>query len=301
VVSNTLEGRKLHKIAIQAFGLLGIPLNAKDSDFGHVVRHLGFIINTQLLTVSIPQDKRNAILDLLASVVSKSQVTMKLYHLLIGKLIWASQVMPPARAYLSNFLALLRIAQQRRFRVVNLVACHLHDLAWFQRTLVQWDGVYLFDNRDWELSNNNVFAGDATPLFGGGVYTSTLHYSFYAFCPSCIHVHNMDSQSLEMANFLISILSIGHHASHRRILWLTDNQANVWNFAKGRSDDTFVSDCIRDIMSYAIIRQIDIRLFHCPRSSPLITPADDLSRGFHDKFESSHPSHKFVPPIVPLH
>lgn len=299
VVSNTMEGRRLRDIAIKVFSLLGIPLNPKDSDLGQVVRHLGFLINTVSLTVTIPQDKREILLVLLANASSQTQIPLKGYHSLVGKLVWASQIMPPARAYLSRLLALLRTAQQRHCKMVYILAGHRHDLLWFQRTLTQWDGVYIFDNLHWDNECLDTFAGDATPLWGGGVYTSTLHFSFYSFCPACIAAGGLDSQSLEMANTLISVLTLGQHAFTRRIMWLTDNQANVWTFAKGRADNTFITDCIRDILSYAIIRQIDIRLLHCPRTSSIIRPADDLSRGFQQKFLDGHPSHRFAIPIVP--
>jgi hypothetical protein len=175
--------------------------------------------------------------------------------------------------------------------VVFLRSRHRHDLSWFQRTLIQWDGVHLFDNHYWNEQRVDTFAGDASPLFGGGFYSSTRHFSLYAFCPACIAHANLDSQSLEIANTLISILTLGHHAYTRRIMWLTDNQANVWSFAKGRADNDFVSDCIRDILQYSIIKQIDIRLLHCPRDSTFIKPADDLSRGFRLKFSEAHPDH----------
>lgn len=297
VVSDTPHGRGLREIALNVFNILGIPLNAKDSDFGHEVRHLGFIINTLLFTVTIPLDKREVILSLLAEVVAATSIPIKKFHSLVGKLVWASQVMPPARSYLSNLLALLRVSQQKHYRNVHLNARHRHDIAWFQRTLVQWDGVYMFDNLNWGLRHNETFVGDACPE-GGGFHTSTSHYSFYQFCPNCILEANLDSQSLEMANFMISILTLGHHAFSRRLMWITDNQANVWSFAKGRSDCDFVSDCIRDVISYSVIRQIDIRLLHCARDS--ISAADDLSRGLEAKFLSLYTEHKFAIPIVPV-
>ena len=55
---NAIQGRARHRLILDILHHLGIPLNASDSHLGQRVPHLGFILVSTLMTVSIPEPRR---------------------------------------------------------------------------------------------------------------------------------------------------------------------------------------------------------------------------------------------------
>lgn len=60
-VPNSPYGIELRDRMLFVLSSLGVPLNAKDSFFGTRIQHLGFIFDSETLTVEIPLDRCNLI------------------------------------------------------------------------------------------------------------------------------------------------------------------------------------------------------------------------------------------------
>jgi hypothetical protein len=302
VVANTPIGRASHKLILDILCHLGIPLNASDSHLGQRVPHLGFMLDSVLMTVSIPTARRQKLISILNAATDRTSIPRSLLESVVGKLLWACQVMPAARIYLPRLLSLARKARSESLRYVHLAPVHRHDLNWFARTILQWDGFHMFAEEPWQQNEFSVIIGDACPI-GGGCFTES-GFCAVTWCEQCTKDDKTDSQSLEIANSLIGISTFGRHVScASRLACLTDNAANVSSFARGRTAETnnghraFVTDCIRDIVQYSIVSHSEIRLLHVPRDR--IPDADDLSRGLIDKFCSANPELAYVVPVIP--
>jgi hypothetical protein len=301
VLPDTEHGRASHRLILGILRHLGIPLNAHDSHIGQRVPHLGFVLDLSLMCVSMPEDRKATLASILNSAADQTSVPRSLLESLVGKLLWACQIMPSARVYLPALLALVRKARAARWYFVHLSPRHRHDIKWFARTIVQWDGYFLFAEKPWQDNDFSVIIGEACPS-GGGCFTDR-HFFTVSWCPDCVINDAADSQSLEIANSLLGVSTFGHRfLAERRLACLTDNAANVSSFARGRaSADTpngiFVTECIRDMMQYGIVGHVEIRMFHVARER--ISDADSLSRGLVDEFLRTHPTLEGVPPVIP--
>ena len=107
---------------------------------------LGLQFDTVTMTVSLPQDKLAEIQLLVHHWASKPTVTLRDLCTLLGKLLYVSQVCPPARLFLNTMLDILR--QCPEHGSFTLSSKFHKDLAWFDRFLPTTDGTFLIYQDD---------------------------------------------------------------------------------------------------------------------------------------------------------
>ena len=102
---------------------------------------LGLQFDTIAMTVSLPQDKLAEIQLLVHHWASKPTATLRDLRTLLGKLLYISQVCPPARLFLNRMLDTLRhCPEQGSFKFSS----EFHKyIAWFDRFLPTTDGTFL--------------------------------------------------------------------------------------------------------------------------------------------------------------
>lgn len=279
---------RMHEI----FTMLRIPLNPKDSQYGTRVHSLGFTIDTVNMTISLREDKKMALQSLLLwAAMVKKRMRTKTLQSLVGKLSHASQIMPLAHHYLRSLYT--TIGRYRKRQWSYLTSENRHDIRWFFRTFEQWDGFSLIHELTWRSGQYRGITGDACPI-GGGSMTAR-NYAYHRWCSQCADIS--DSQTLEMANMIIAVLTHSNDIDGRRIVYFTDNAANVSSFSKGKSNDPFVTDLIRFVATWMSSTKILVRLIHVSRDE--LIGSDLLSRGSVREYEHLYQNKNKVNNVIP--
>ena len=262
---------------------------------------IGFTIDTKLMRISIPVNSVNLLLAALAEIVPPisaknpriTRIPLKKFQSVVGHLVWVSQVIPPARVYLSEMFNTMSSVAKFNWKHVNVSSALRYDFLWFRDTLLDWNGISLISTSEWETNSHIGFTSDSC-LTGAG-FISTRSFSFWSWCPES--ADRLGIQGLELLTVCIGLYSYGSLLSSRRILWATDNESNIQSFSKGRCVNPFVTDILRDIISAEIRFSLEIRLLHVFREN--IQGADDLSKGKISEFISRFPHKLLRKPILP--
>ena len=107
---------------------------------------LGFQFNTVAMTVTLPHGKLAEIQRLVQHWASKPVATLRDLRTLLGKLLYVSQVCPPARLFLNRMLDTLRQCPEQGSFTLSPEFCK--DLTWFGRFLPTTDGTFLIHQDD---------------------------------------------------------------------------------------------------------------------------------------------------------
>ena len=223
---------------------------------------LGIQVDTVNKTLSIPQQKLREIKTLCQEWTHKTVVTKQQYQSLLGSLLYISKCIKPARIFLNRMLQVLRSHHDStRFK---LTPQFFQDLCWFNTFLHQYNGVTYFDNR----IPSHVVHLDAS-LTGMGAIFANMVYAL-PIPPQFYHLH---ITQLEMLNVVVALKVWASAWSDKTIDIKCDNLAVVEVLTSGKTKDTFLATCARNIWLLCAIFNINIRVHHIPGKSNNI---DDL-------------------------
>ena len=202
---------------------------------------LGIQVNTVAHTLSIPDEKLAEIKQLCEQWVHKKNCTKNQLQSLLGSLLYITRCVRPARNFLNRMLQILRDNVHTNFIVLSHQ--FFQDLNWFRVFLHQFNGVTFYDNKlihhevNLDASLNGLGA-----CFGNKVYALPLPIGFM----------NLHITQLEMLNVVVAILK------------------------SGKTSDSFLATCARNIWLITAMFNIDIIIIHVPGVSNQV--ADLLSR-----------------------
>ena len=118
---------------------LGLPeAEEKAQPPSRNVKWLGVNIDTQQMTVSIPQEKLQAVIDQVSRYTKHRSMTKKQLQKLLGHLLHVAKCVHPARLFVSRLLEALR---QAKGKYLNVTADMRADFKWFLEFCTQWNGV----------------------------------------------------------------------------------------------------------------------------------------------------------------
>ena len=138
-----IGGASSEKLAIKQFEKflehitwLGVPTQPrKCQPPSQLQQILGFLYNTLTQMMSIPEDKAAvitlSILDLLRAYHAHTPISRRALTRVVGRLMWASQVCFPSRAFLRRLEALADLPMDWDVPCLTLEAIHASDLAWW--------------------------------------------------------------------------------------------------------------------------------------------------------------------------
>ena len=141
--------------------------------------YLGVMFDTVAMEMRVPPDKLAEIKSEIRQWSRKSTITKRNLQSLLGKLFWVSRVVRLARVFMGRLLQMLRDMATTGDNVkVKLSDEARKDLKWWDSFLDHFNGVQMIIEEDLfplELSQLldrpfDVYAGDATPMGGGGFY-----------------------------------------------------------------------------------------------------------------------------------
>ena len=185
--------------------------------------------------MTVPQDKLAEIQLLVHHWSSKPMATLRDLRTLLGKLLYISQVCPPARLFLNRMLDTLRQCPEQSS--VTLSPEFHMDLAWFDQFLPTTNSTFLIHQDDRHLVHLyiNACMSGCGALTAGRAYHATFPPRVLRDNPLICHI--------EALNATLDIKLWTTQFAHQLLHLFCDNQATVTIFQASWGKDAFLQAC----------------------------------------------------------
>ena len=232
---------------------------------------LGFMFDSNELTVSIPQEKLDDLLTETQSWLTREYATKQQIQSLAGRLNHISLCVRPARRFMSRILEALRdIGDAPRIKISQDFKL---DVRWFCEYARLSNHRILLEPR---LPFLNIEC-DACPRGGGGFSSN----EFYQVIFPDAYRHNFNISQIEAMNLVIALKTlIPASVNNARIMVKTDNTGAKCALSTGRTRDRILAACAREVWLISATKQVDIMIHHAPGETLVL--ADALSRASFD-------------------
>lgn len=236
------------------------------------IEWLGYKVNSKDMSISISAAKLCDTLNDCKGWLNKSRVDKRTVQAIVGRLVYISNCIRPGRKFTSRILATLRAMGDRQW--TTLSDEFKADLLWFTSYAERANGIFLINPCRPQFD----IECDASLQGAGG--NSDTHYYQWDFTEA--HKKNYTAiHHLEAINVLVAIRTLGPSRTSRPsniVVW-TDNSASAWALQTGRTKDSVLAACAREIWLIASMGNHDITVRH--KSGSDIPLADALSRAAH--------------------
>ena len=211
---------------------------------------LGLLFNLENNTVSMPADKLKALLELLESWFDKTYATDRELASLVGRLLYAANVIRSGRLLTNRVLATKRLAASIDRPVLVDSAC-LADLRWWHAALSFRNGMSFLEH-----DSDVTIAMDASGAGWEGGLPGLAGFNFDTsefWCgPPPQHLVHLDICDLETVCHVVSCHIWAHTWQHKQILGQTDNQISYFLFTNGRARDEVRLQMARSVASFQV-------------------------------------------------
>ena len=188
------------------------------------ITFLGILLDSEALTLSLPQEKLAEILLLVQSWLSRRRASKRELLSFIGKLSFAAKVVPAGRLFLRRLIDLSTTVAKLHHHI-RITADARADVAWWARFLPSWNGVAMFLDPSWtDADTLNLFT-DASGTRGFGAY-----FDGSWFRGSWLAHQELSQRSIQWQELFAIVAAAhtwGHRLAGRRIRFHCDNQAVV--------------------------------------------------------------------------
>ena len=230
------------------------------------VKWLGVIIDTERMSLSIPEGKLQEALEQVSRYTKSKSMTKRQLQSLLGRLLHISKCVQPARLFVSRLLEALRGAKGT---YINVNADMRADFRWFAEFCSQWNGCsYIQVN----TPSRDIFVDACL----SGIGATDGHWA-YAGQVTPIHDGARNITELEALNVVVAahtMLGPNDHRLHVRVH--CDNMAAVQVFQTGRGKNKVLLECARALWMIQAILDIHISYVHVAGNENGV--ADALSR-----------------------
>ena len=226
---------------------------------------LGILVDTVQKTLSTPEDKLKDTINMVDNWQGRKKCTRNQFQSLLGSLLYIIKCVHPAQYFFNRMLVILRDNTENRY--ISLDTSFFQDLNWFQQFLRNFNGVTYFDNRkpQGEIHLDASLTGFGA-CYDNMVYALPLPESFVEF-----HI-----TQLEMLNVIVALKVWSTVWQNKKITLYCDNMAVVDVITTGKTRDSFLATCARNIWLITAIFNIQLQVFHVPGKANVT--ADLLSR-----------------------
>ena len=246
--------------------------------------YLGVMFDSVAMEMRVPPDKLAEIKSEIGKWSRKSTITKKSLQSLLGKLFWVSRVVRLARVFMGRLLQQLRdMASQGDNVKVKLSDEARKDLRWWDRFLDHFNGIQMIIDEDpfpLELDQlldrpYDVYAGDATPMGGGGFYGKQY---WSRLLPRDLQDPSIPIHVKEFLVLIVSSRLWGEDWTGRAVTLFCDNIAVVDTINHKKPKDPALLSLLREFLFIAVefkfipvVRKIGTKENHL---------ADHISRRF---------------------
>lgn len=237
------------------------------------VEWLGYKIDTNAMTISIPEDKLREVVQECERWFNRKRVTRSMVQSLAGRLAHIAGCIRQGRKFITRILAALRDHHNKKWLTVN--QDFLRDVKWFYNYAKSSNGISLYFTDQPEI----IIECDSSLQGAGGnspshCYTWTYTKQHKTRFPA---IHQM-----EAVNILVAYRTLAHVHNQRptSVLIFTDNISSSAALMTGRTKDPILGACARELWLETAKHDDLIKIEHKPGDQ--IPLADALSRMAHD-------------------
>lgn len=233
------------------------------------IEWLGYQIDVQAMTLSIPKQKMDEVLRECSHWTERRRANKRMIQSLLGKLIHISNGVAQARRFVSRILEVLRQMGDREWTTLSFQ--FKKDIWWFLKFASMSNGIRLIAPAAVTLAIECDSSLDA----GGGVAAK--------WCYTWKYDDNIKSRfkaihELEALNLVIAYKTFARQLNQPNVnvVIFTDNQASSFALQTGKTKDSSLAACARELWLAAALHQHEINIQH--KLGVDIELADALSR-----------------------
>lgn len=254
---------------------------------------LGCILDTEALTISLPDRKVEDILNVLRSVRRHRKVRQRDLLSLVGKLVHAAKCVPAGRSFFRRLLD-AAYTVRRPHHWISLTASTKRDIDWWLAFLPSWNGSAPMLPPHWTPPSQLHLSTDASQTGYGGVcdrqwFAAAWPPATLDWCPSMAW--------MEMFPIVVACYVWGPAWRGQRVTFHCDNEGVVGACAKGWSRDPRLMSLLRQMWFIAATNAFVCRVQHVAGHDN--SSADALSRLQLDRFRVLQPTAVQTPTPVP--
>ena len=218
------------------------------------IEFLGITVDSNTMTMEIPQDKITQTQHEIQTWLYKTQATRKEAESLIGKLQFMAKCIKPGRIFVARLINWMKTLNRQGKHRIPLEA--RRDIAWWGRYLQEYNGVSII----WMHNNpetDSLIATDASKKGYGGTYGSEY---FRGKFPKNWQEKNIAELEIRA---VIGALKIWGHKLKGQYFWIhVDNKAVSTVINTGAARDPNLQEALREIAMLAARHQFIIKAKH---------------------------------------
>jgi hypothetical protein len=220
--------------------------------------YLGVMFDSSTMEMRVPPDKLAEIKSEIGQWSRKSTITRKNLQSLLGKLFWVSRVVRLARIFMGRLLQQLRdMSNAGENMKVKLSDDSRKDLRWWNKFLEHFNGIQMIIEEDpfpLELHQmldrpHDVYAGDATPMGGGGWYDKQY---WSQLLPRDLQDPAIPIHVKEFLILIVSARLWGEDWTGRAVTLFCDNEAVVQTINHKKPKDPKLLSLLREFFYIAV-------------------------------------------------
>ncbi|TDL23316.1 DNA/RNA polymerase, partial [Rickenella mellea] len=220
---------------------LGIPHEEKKQLWGRKLVVIGFEIDTDAMTITMPKDSKDKFVQHIHTFLGSTKIgkrrSLREFQQMAGYCNWALNVAPLLRPGLASLYAKMR-GKTNFHALVRLNESVIRDLTWFARHFQSSSGIFILDAIAWNLEEADMVMYSDASLTGLGFWsptaTAAFHHKFQESIPqSLIYFYEALSVccALRWASTLV-------RTPHRLVIY-TDNQNTVDMFNSFKAEPLY--------------------------------------------------------------
>ena len=255
------------------------------------ITHLGITIDSNNMSISIPEDRYNEIMTMLPTWLHKKTCTKKQLLSLIGKLSFVCKVIRPGRTFLRRLIDLSTTVQKLHHHI-NFTADARADIAWWMEFMPQWNRRSIIPDC-FEISNEDftLFTDASTSGFGAIWGNAWIQDTWH---------DNTSSWSIdtkELFAIYAAAVTWGDTWAGKRIVFNTDNLPITQAWQSGTSKSKPLMCILRKTFLLAAKKGFSLSLKHI--FGIYNSVADALSRFKVRRFRTLQPTADHVATPIP--
>lgn len=250
--------------AQRAFVHMGVPMDDNKLE-GPAVElvYVGYLINTQHMTVGVPANKREALAALLSDGLATRKVTMEWLEKLVGKLEFASKAIRLGRSYLYELRRVQfrqSLGDAQRWHKLKLSAGAKAELRWWQQAIAVDTRASIYCDLRWHDTCDVLHPSSDASEWGCGAYFDgkyiSVEWSSTVKQLAGIGTRSRNMPLCEAIGVAVAINTWKRRFHDKRVLFHTDCMAVMYGINKGHASSaaspwlnavyTFINDvCIQ--------------------------------------------------------
>ena len=262
---------------LQLWDEIGLSHEKSKQEYAPVLRIIGFMVDTKIMRVSMDEEDRSRLIHQVSSFSATApggtRRTLREFQQLAGWINWSFNVFPLLKPALSNVYAKIGGKSESHANIFVSKAV-IRDLNWFVEHIRDSNGIYLFENVNWDTEQADIVAYSDACLSGLGFFFEHSKEGFQCLVPQD---PPRDTIFFFEALAVVSVVDAATRltSTPSRLLVFSDNTNTVNIFYSLRCLHSY-NNLLKFTVSILIKYEISLRVLHIPGVNNSI--ADSLSR-----------------------